>query len=670
MTSLLRRILSLGLLWRILVPVLVAAIIAIGGIQAWTLRHTRALIEARLTDSLDANLAMLQSDLTRLGNAWHLHGTRLLIGETPLNGRNDLVDRVAEIAGGVATIFAGDVRVATTVHTADGSRAVGTTLAPGPARSSALDRGETYRGTAMILGEEYVAIYQPLRDSAGKPVGILFVGLPTAQTRAVLANAGREALFATLTVIALLAALLAVLLRRSLAPLVVMTRAMHSLASGDLSVAIPTVRHDDEVAGMAKALDVFKQNAVENARMQGEREAERIRADAAKHAGLVAMAERVEAETTASVDSVSQQTQQMAVTAQQLAASAEHVGEDARMASDAANQALANSETVASAAQKLSASVREIALQVGRSTEMIDRAVRSGAAAQATIGALTDRVAQIGSVAGMISDIAAKTNLLALNATIEAARAGETGKGFAVVAGEVKALANQTARSTEEITQHISAVRSATDEAVRAVGEIGAGVSAISQIATAISGAVEAQRAATEEIARSVAQTSDAARTVAARVANVSAEAGQSGAQAHEVRESLGKLADAASALQHVVVRIVRSSTEDADRRRDPGTIVDLSGHITLAGRAGTQIVRIVELSAYGAALAGAATLIAGDRGALMIDGAAAPVTFAVRTAEDAVSGGRTHVAFDTDASLIVQSLLPAGGRMEDVRAA
>ena len=175
-----------------------------------------------------------------------------------------------------------------------------------------------------------------------------------------------------------------------------------------------------------------------------------------KHAALVGMAEKIEAETSAALEAIGARTAAMAATAEEMSASASRTGASAESAATAAAQALANAQTVASAAEQLAASIREIGGQVSQSTEVVGRAVAAGSETRATIEALNEQVGRIGAVADMIGEIAAKTNLLALNATIEAARAGDAGKGFAVVASEVKALATQTARSTEEISRHIA----------------------------------------------------------------------------------------------------------------------------------------------------------------------------------------------------------------------
>ena len=232
---------------------------------------------------------------------------------------------------------------------------------------------------------------------------------------------------------------------------------------------------------------------------------------------------------------------------------------------------MANAQTVASAAEQLSASIHEIGGQVAQSTEMVGRAVTAGTETRTTIEALNEQVARIGAVADMIGEIAARTNLLALNATIEAARAGDAGKGFAVVASEVKALATQTARSTQEIAQHIVEVRSATGASVAAVARIEQTIGEINAIAGSIAAAVEEQGAATAEIARNVSETASAANDMTNRATEVSTEAEQTGEHAADVRENAAALNTAVSDLRHSVIRVARTSTTEVDRRKASG---------------------------------------------------------------------------------------------------
>ncbi len=344
-------------------------------------------------------------------------------------------------------------------------------------------------------------------------------------------------------------------------------RLMLRLADGDLGVEIED-RAADELGKMAKAVEVFKQHAIERGRLESERRLQEERAANEKHAALIDMATTIEKETGVALEAVGAHTATMAATAEEMSASAARTGQHALGAASTAAQALATTQTVASAAEQLAASIREIGGQVSQSTAVVGRAVHAGTEARTTMVALNVQVEQISTVIDMIGEIAAKTNLLALNATIEAARAGDAGKGFAVVASEVKQLATQTARSTEEITRHIGEMRVATNASVATVGHIEQTIGEVNAIAGAIAAAVEEQGAATAEIARNVSEIAAAAHEMTRRISEVSSESQQTGQRSAQVRDHTVALDTMVGELKHVVVRIVRSSTEEVDRRR------------------------------------------------------------------------------------------------------
>jgi methyl-accepting chemotaxis protein len=343
---------------------------------------------------------------------------------------------------------------------------------------------------------------------------------------------------------------------------------MEHLANGELATEVPGTERRDEVGQMASAVLVFKDNMVNAERLAADQQQEREHAEAAKHAALVEMAETIESEAKAALTAIGRRTSAVAEAANSMSASATRTGASAESAAGAAAQALATAQTVASAAEELTASIREIGGQVNQSSTVVGRAVEAGRNTRETISALNERVGRIGTVADMISEIAARTNLLALNATIEAARAGDAGKGFAVVASEVKQLATQTAKSTEEISRHIGEVRAATGASVTAVGHIEETIGEINAIAGSIAAAVEEQGAATAEIARNVTETAAAANAMTNRTTEVSDEAKKTGQQAADVLENTTALDGAMQDLHKAVIHLVRTSTSEVDRRR------------------------------------------------------------------------------------------------------
>jgi methyl-accepting chemotaxis protein len=424
-------------------------------------------------------------------------------------------------------------------------------------------------------------------------------------------------------------------------PVLAMTHTMQRLASGNLVVDIVGTERKDEIGAMANAVAVFKQNAVDREKLEIEQKALEERATQEKHAILVGMATRIETASAEALDSVGARTGTIAAAAEEMSQSATRTGESAQAAATAAAQALANAQTVASAAEELSSSIHEIGGQAAQSTAVVGRAVTAGRETRATMEALNEQVGRIGAVADMISEIAAKTNLLALNATIEAARAGDAGKGFAVVASEVKALATQTARSTEEITRHIGEVRTATSASVAAVGRIEQTIGEIDSIAGSIAAAVEEQGAATAEIARNVTETASAAHEMTRRISEVSSEAEKAGKRSAEVRNDTAALNVMVGELKQSLSNVVQSSTSDVERRMTERYPVNMACQVTASGM-GTRSATVTNISEGGVAVRGVPTLPVGTRGTLEAERIGMQLPFVIRAAEH----DTWHVAF------------------------
>lgn len=368
----------------------------------------------------------------------------------------------------------------------------------------------------------------------------------------IVANA-RLIMFVMLAVVVGLIAVMGLVLRRAIAtPITAMTGAMQKLADGDLAVAIPAQGRGDEIGSMAQAVQVFKENAERANRMAAEQKAEQA-AREARARKIEALTGGFDTKVSGVLQVVSGAATQLEATAQCMSATADQTNRQAGAVASATEEASASVQTVASAAEELASSISEIGRQVEHSSRISAAASEEAGRTDATVRGLADSSARIGEVVGLISSIASQTNLLALNATIEAARAGEAGKGFAVVANEVKSLANQTARDTQEIGAQVSEVQSATALAVNAIAGIVGRIEEINQIAGAIAAAVEEQSAATAEIARNVQQAAMGTQEVSTHIGGVTQSASETGSAAGEVLSAARSLSQEAAELKGMV---------------------------------------------------------------------------------------------------------------------
>jgi methyl-accepting chemotaxis protein len=366
---------------------------------------------------------------------------------------------------------------------------------------------------------------------------------------------------AGLAVVALLGVLAGVtvmLRRRVIAPLAHLTEVVGDLAAGRHDVTIPTIERADEIGAMAGSLQVFKEALVAKKIAD---EAATAEADAKIRRGqrVDTITRDFESMIGEIVEVVSSASGELETSAGTLTSNAERSEQLATAVAAASEEASTNVQSVASATEEMASSVNEISRQVQDSARIASEAVEQAQKTNHRVGELAKAAARIGDVVELINTIAGQTNLLALNATIEAARAGEAGRGFAVVASEVKALAEQTAKATGEISQQISGIQAATQESVRAIKEIGDTIARMSEIASTIASAVEEQGAATQEISRNVQQAAHGTQQVSSNIADVQRGASETGSASSQVLSAAKSLSGESGRLKLEVGKFLNS---------------------------------------------------------------------------------------------------------------
>jgi len=526
---------------------------AVGGglllVLALILTAVRYDLTAQFASEARGRLSgVVQVALFGLPKTFKVENEKLFAGDVALDGNHAYAEEISRLSGGgIVSIMRGERVVATSHRTTDGRPDL---FASATGLTSDLHRTDRFQGA------DYYGYYEMLRDASGRTVGAIAVHGPKSNFDAWVGSIMQSiVIFAVPMALLVLAGVLLVV-RGVTRRLGQVRGTMASLAAGDLTVTIPFLGQPTEVGQMADAVDVFKTNAIHVAELREAAEAGR-RAAEARSATLDAGARHFEERASAVVENLVTAASTLTTKAEGLTHVAGSTAERAGSAADAAESASANVETVAAAAEELRASVEEIGRQVVAATGIAGEAVREAESTNRIVQGLSTAAQRIGEVVGLITEIAGQTNLLALNATIEAARAGDAGKGFAVVATEVKNLAGQTAKATEEIQAQVTAIRTETESAVSAITGIARTIDSISGITTAIAAGVEEQSAATAEIARSVSDAANGTRVVSSATVEVTDLAGRTGLAASEFLLAADALNHNATELRQEVDRFL-----------------------------------------------------------------------------------------------------------------
>ncbi|MEQ8830360.1 MAG: Cache 3/Cache 2 fusion domain-containing protein [Alphaproteobacteria bacterium] len=485
--------------------------------------------------------------------------TKLTLPEIPDFPDHSMIDEIGSVTGETATVFEWEDenrdfwRRTTNIIKDDGSRAVGTQLGQNGRVYPYMMRGETYLGEATILGKDYYTIYEPIRNPKGDTIGILYAGVLKSNVRAAASNIVTGILVATVLSLLVCAGIALLLVRGSIRPMLQLTEQMIQVSKGNTKNAVPYTDRSDELGDMARALDVFRENAEENAGLVAQQAERQAKSEEEKRDFIKGIATQFREKVGGIIQSLGEVSSQSEGAIRHIVGSAGELRDMSQKADRSANDAASSVNEASAVTSDLSASIQEIGRRSSDSARDAQSAAQQTESVNEKVAGLQQAADRVGEVVKLINDIAEQTNLLALNATIEAARAGEAGKGFAVVANEVKGLATQTGKATGEIAEQIASIQSAIQDAGGAIGSVVDSIRRISSGASEIADMVDAQVSATEGISSNIEQAQSRTMDVSNIMGAVRSKVDDNESGAKAVEESSRRLNDTVRNLKQEV---------------------------------------------------------------------------------------------------------------------